>query len=55
MALFALRLEHWPGAIIGCSAEGQMDFLTEIDELALLLYVLLALSAVGITWAHFGR
>jgi hypothetical protein len=32
-----------------------MDFLTEIDELALLLYVLLALSAVGITWVHFGR
>ena len=34
-----------------------MDFLTEIeiDELVLLLYVLLALSAVGITWVHFGR
>jgi cell division protein FtsL len=32
-----------------------MDFLTEIDELALLLYVLLALSAVGIAWVCFGR
>jgi|HubBroStandDraft_4_1064222.scaffolds.fasta_scaffold87559_3 hypothetical protein len=34
-----------------------MDFLTEIeiDELALLLDALLALSAVGIVWVHFGR
>jgi hypothetical protein len=34
-----------------------MDFLTEIeiDELVLLLYVLLALSAVGIAWVCFGR